>query len=70
MFRTNDLAEISYGLVYFRGRAGDQINVVRGNEVHAELVFHFRDGSIDDEVTDYRQGDVFELIRDHPPNPR
>ena len=44
---------------------GDQTNVVHGNEIHAELIFHFRDGSIDDEVTDYRQGDVFELIRDH-----
>ncbi len=44
---------------------GDETNVVRGNEVHAELLFHFRDGSIDDEVTDYRQGEVFELIRDH-----
>lgn len=44
---------------------GEQTNVVHGDEIHAELVFHFRDGSVDDEVTDYRQGKVFELIRDH-----
>jgi hypothetical protein len=44
---------------------GDQTNVVHGDVVHSELVFHFRDGSIDDEVCDYRQGDVFKLIRDH-----
>lgn len=44
---------------------GDQTNVVRGEEIHAELVFHFRDGSLDDEVTDYRQGREFQLIRDH-----
>jgi hypothetical protein len=44
---------------------GEQTNVVHGNEVHSELMFHFRDGSIDDEVTDYRQDEVFALIRDH-----
>jgi long-chain acyl-CoA synthetase len=37
VFRTNDLAEISYGLVYFRGRAGDQINVA-GRKVSPESV--------------------------------
>lgn len=37
MFRTNDLAEISYGLVYFRGRAGDQINVA-GRKVSPESI--------------------------------
>ena len=44
---------------------GDQTNVVHGEEIHAELILRFRDGSIDDEVTDYRQGTVFQLIRDH-----
>jgi hypothetical protein len=44
---------------------GEQTNVIHGDEVHAELVFHFRDGSIDDEVTDYKQGEVFQLLRDH-----
>ncbi len=37
VFRTNDLAEISDGLVYFRGRAGDQINVA-GRKVAPESI--------------------------------
>lgn len=37
VFRTNDLAEIWYGLVYFRGRAGDQINVA-GRKVSPESI--------------------------------
>ena len=37
IFRTNDLAEISGGLVYFRGRAGDQINVA-GRKVSPESI--------------------------------
>lgn len=37
VFRTNDLAEISYGLVYFRGRASDQINVA-GRKVSPESI--------------------------------
>jgi hypothetical protein len=44
---------------------GDQTNVVHGDVIHSELVFHFRDGSIDDEVCDYSQAGVFKLIRDH-----
>jgi hypothetical protein len=44
---------------------GDQINTVRGDEIRSELIFHFSDGSIDDEVADFRQGSVFQLIRDH-----
>jgi long-chain acyl-CoA synthetase len=37
VFRTNDLAEISGGLVYFRGRAGDQMNVA-GRKVSPESI--------------------------------
>jgi len=37
VFRTNDLVEISDGLVYFRGRAGDQINVA-GRKVSPESI--------------------------------
>ena len=36
-FRTSDLAEISDGLVYLRGRAGDQINVA-GRKVSPETI--------------------------------
>jgi hypothetical protein len=44
---------------------GDQINDVHGDEVRSSLVFHFRDGSVDDETTTFRQGSVFYLLRDH-----
>lgn len=44
---------------------GDQVNVIRGDEVHSRLVFRLRDGSIDDESTIFRQGSVFQLLRDH-----
>jgi hypothetical protein len=44
---------------------GDETNEVRGGVVHARTVFHFRDGSIDDEETWYRQNTTFQLIRDH-----
>jgi acyl-coenzyme A synthetase/AMP-(fatty) acid ligase len=37
VFRTNDLAQIACGLVYFRGRAGDQINVA-GRKVSPESI--------------------------------
>jgi hypothetical protein len=44
---------------------GDETNIVRGDEIHSRLVFHFRDGSMDEEITTFRQGAVFQLIRDH-----
>jgi hypothetical protein len=44
---------------------GDQTNVVHGDEIRSELIFHFFDGSIDDEIAEFRQGSVFQLIRDH-----
>ena len=44
---------------------GDETNEVRGNVVDARTVFQFRDGSIDDEETVYRQGSALQLIRDH-----
>jgi hypothetical protein len=43
---------------------GDQTNIVRGDVIRSRLIFHFRDGSIDDETTTFRQGSVFQLIRD------
>jgi hypothetical protein len=43
---------------------GDEFNTVRGDEVRSEMVFHFRDGSIDDEVAFYRQGSQFQLVHD------
>jgi hypothetical protein len=44
---------------------GDQMTTVKGSQVHSRLVFHFRDGSIDDETTVLRQGTVFQLVSDH-----
>jgi hypothetical protein len=44
---------------------GDQVNVARGSQVHSRLVFHFRDGSIDEETSVFQQGTVFQLVSDH-----
>ena len=45
--------------------AGDLIQTVRGDRVTAHLVFHFKDGSLDDETTVYSQRHAFQLISDH-----
>jgi hypothetical protein len=45
--------------------AGDLIQVVRGDRLISELVFHFKDGSVDDEVTVFSQRDHFRLLSDH-----
>jgi hypothetical protein len=42
---------------------GDQVNTVRGNQVRSRLIFHFCDGSVDDERTVFKQGTVFELVK-------
>lgn len=39
--------------------------VVHGDEVTMRLIYHFVDGSVDDETTTYRQQGTFQLIRDH-----
>jgi hypothetical protein len=44
---------------------GDQISVAKGNQVRSKLTFHFRDGSIDEETTVFKQGSVFQLVSDH-----
>jgi hypothetical protein len=44
---------------------GDLIEVVRGDHVFSRLTFHFKDGSLDDETTEYTQRGVFRLISDH-----
>jgi hypothetical protein len=44
---------------------GDETTDPRGNTVRSRTVFRFRDGSVDDEETVYRQGTTFQLIRDH-----
>ena len=44
---------------------GDQTNEVHGDTIASRTVFRFRDGSIDDEETEYRQEANFQLVRDH-----
>lgn len=44
---------------------GDQTNITTGNTVKSHLIFRFADGSLDDEVTTFRQGRVFQLLSDH-----
>jgi hypothetical protein len=39
--------------------SGDSFQVVRGNHVTARTVFHFKDGSIDDETTVFSQRHTF-----------
>ncbi len=45
--------------------SGDSFQVVQGGRVISRTVFHFKDGSIDDETTVYTQRLVFRLISDH-----
>ena len=44
---------------------GDQIQTVRGDRVTTELIFHFKDGSLHDEVTVFSQQGAFRLLTDH-----
>lgn len=45
--------------------AGDLTQVVHGDRVVSRLVFHFRDGSVDDETATFSQRKTFTLISDH-----
>jgi hypothetical protein len=44
---------------------GDLAQVARGDRVTAHLVFHFRDGSVDDDTTVFSERGSFRLITDH-----
>jgi hypothetical protein len=44
---------------------GDLIQVAQGDRVICELVFHFRDGSIDSDTAIFSQRGYFRLISDH-----
>jgi hypothetical protein len=44
---------------------GDLAQIARGNTVTAHMVFHFRDGSVDDETTVFTERGTFRLIGDH-----
>jgi hypothetical protein len=45
--------------------AGDLIQVAHGNRVTSRLTYHFRDGSLDDEITVFTQRKIFQLISNH-----
>jgi hypothetical protein len=44
---------------------GDLFQVIRGDRVTSRLVFRFKDGSVDDEITVFSQRGHFRLITDH-----
>ncbi len=44
---------------------GEVTQTVRGDQVSSRLIFRFRDGSVDDDVTVFTQRRIFRLIRDH-----
>lgn len=45
--------------------SGDSIQFAKGDVVTARTLFHFKDGSIDDETTVFSQRNNFRLISDH-----
>jgi hypothetical protein len=45
--------------------SGDLVQFTRGNEVTARTLFHFKDGSVDEETTVFSQRGNFQLISDH-----
>ena len=45
--------------------SGDLIQFPRGGQIVSRLIFHFKDGSIDDETTVFSQRGNFRLISDH-----
>jgi hypothetical protein len=44
---------------------GDLIQTTHGGQVTARLVFHFRDGSLQEETAVFSQKGAFRLVRDH-----
>jgi hypothetical protein len=44
---------------------GDVTQTIRGDRVTSRVIFHFRDGSLDDETTVFSQRRTFRLISDH-----
>jgi hypothetical protein len=45
--------------------SGDSLQSVHGDRITSETVFHFKDGSLDDETTVFTQHRTFHLISDH-----
>jgi hypothetical protein len=45
--------------------SGDLIQTVQGDRLVSSLIFHFKDGSLDDETTTFSQRRNFRLLTDH-----
>jgi hypothetical protein len=45
--------------------SGDLVQLSHGDRITTKVVFHFKDGSIDDETTVYSQRGLFRLLKDH-----
>ncbi len=45
--------------------AGDLTQTVHGDQVTSRLVFHFKDGSLDEDTTTFTQRGTFRLLTDH-----
>jgi len=60
-----------HGFLVIRSQSGASLGygeitqLIKGDRVTAHLVFHFRDGSLDDETTVYTQHETFQLVSDH-----
>ncbi len=46
--------------------SGDSVQVAHGDQINTRTIFHFKDGSIDDETTVLSQRHNLQLISDHP----
>lgn len=61
----------SHGFVTLKTQDGKAIatgeitQTVTGEKVTSRLVFRFRDGSVDDDVTVFTQRGTFRLVKDH-----
>ena len=44
---------------------GDLTQLVKGDRIHIRLLFHFADGSVDDDQAEYTQKGVFRLLKEH-----
>src|SRR6185312_5930243 len=44
---------------------GDAFQVANGDKVTSRMIFHFKDGSVDDETTIFSQSGSFRLLNDH-----
>jgi hypothetical protein len=45
--------------------AGESVQTVKGSTVSTRTIFHFRDGSLDDEATVFEQSHNLRLLSDH-----